>query len=237
MTKDDVVWHVKTLIVLFLIILGISIPKIEAVQEPSNFESLSIQYGGTGFIVSENYILTAGHVIDDCEKVTVRKGYKQINSNIMAISSLTDLGLLKTKRSFEDVAKFRRQHISAGNTVLKYGYSIWEPAVGPWTKGSITSQWGVNSGGRRDLNLLQYDALTHRGNSGGPVLDQSGHVVGIVVSGSGSTLSNAVDTYAAGLFLSTNFVKYEEEHSTQDLDLHDVVRQAKDFTVRVECWQ
>ncbi len=236
MTKDDVVWHVKTLIVLFLIILGISIPKIEAVQEPSNFESLSIQYGGTGFIVSENYILTAGHVIDDCEKVTVRKGYKQIDSKIMAISSLTDLGLLKTKRSFEDVAKFRRQHISVGKTILKYGYSSEVPAGG-WTKGSITSQWGVNSGGRRDLNLLQYDALTHRGNSGGPVLDQSGHVVGIVVSGAGPTLSNAVDTYAAGLFLSTNFVKYEEGHSTQDLDLHDVARQAKDFTVRVECWQ
>ena len=109
--------------------------------------------------------------------------------------------------------------------------------AGGWTKGSITSQWGVNSGGRRDLNLLQYDAITHRGNSGGPVLDQSGHVVGIVVSGAGPTLSNAVDTYAAGLFLSTNFVKYEEGHSTQDLDLHDVARQAKDFTVRVECWQ
>ena len=235
MTKDDAVWHVKTLIVLFLIILGISIPKIEAVQEPSNFESLSIQYGGTGFIVSENYILTAGHVIDDCKKVTVRKGYKQIDSKIMAISSLTDLGLLKTKRSFEDVAKFRRQHISAGKTILKYGYSTEVPAGG-WTKGSITSQWGVNSGGRRDLNLLQYDALTHRGNSGGPVLDQSGHVVGIVVSGA-RTRFNAVTSDAAEFFLDTNFVMYEEGDSTQDLSLQAVARQAKDFTVLVECWQ
>ena len=68
-------------------------------------------------------------------------------------------------------------------------------------------------------------------------ISQSGHVVGIVVSGAGPTLSNAVDTFAAELFLSTNFVKYQEGHSTQDLDLHDVARQAKDFTVRVECWQ
>ena len=236
MTKDDVVWHVKTLIVLFLIILGISIPKIEAVQEPSNFESLSIQYGGTGFIVSENYILTAGHVIDDCEKVTVRKGYKQIDSKIMAISSLTDLGLLKTKIYFEDVAKFRRQHISVGNTVLKYGYSIWEPAVGPWTKGSITSQWGVNSGGRTDMNLLEYDAPTYGGDSGGPLLDQSGHVVGIVVSGA-RTRFNAVTSDAAEFFLDTNFVMYEEGDSTQDLSLQAVARQAKDFTVEVECWR
>ena len=204
--------------------------------EPVRSESLSLRGKGTGFIVSQNYILTARHVIDDCKKVTVTKDSQQIESRALAVSSMADLGLLKTERYFEDIAKFRRQHISAGKTILKYGYSNEEPSGG-WTKGSITSQWGVNSGGRRDLNLLQYDAITHRGNSGGPVLDQSGHVVGIVVSGASPTLSNAVDTYAVGLFLSTNFVKYEEEHSTQDLDLHDVTRQAKDFTVRVECWQ
>ena len=235
MTKDDVVWHVKTLIVLFLIILGISIPKIEAVQERSNFESLSIQYGGTGFIVSENYILTAGHVIDPCKKVTVTKGSQQIDSRTVAVSSMADLGLLITNRRFEDVAKFRRQHISAGNAVLKYGYSLWEPA-GAWTKGSITSQWGVNSGGRRDMNLLEYDAPTYGGDSGGPLLDQSGHVVGIVVSGA-RTRFNAVTSDAAEFFLDTNFVMYEEGDSTQDLSLQAVARQAKDFTVEVECWQ
>ena len=94
----------------------------------------------------------------------------------------------------------------------------------------------MNSGGRRDLNLLQYDALTHRGNSGGPVLDQSGHVVGIVVSGA-RTRFNAVTSDAAEYFLDTNFVMYEEGDSTQDLSLQAVARQAKDFTVEVECWQ
>ena len=68
-------------------------------------------------------------------------------------------------------------------------------------------------------------------------MDQSGHVVGIVVSSSGPTLSYAVDADAAEFFLSTNFVMYEEGDSTQDLNLQAVARQAKDFTVEVECWQ
>ena len=204
--------------------------------EPVRSESLSLRGKGTGFIVSQNYILTAGHVIDPCKKVTVTKDSQQIESRALAVSKMTDLGLLTTKRYFRDVAKFRRQHISTGKTILKYGYSAEEP-TGGWTKGSITSQWGINYGRRSDINLLQYDAPTFGGNSGGPILDQSGHVVGIVVSSSGPTLSNAVNSDVAEFFLSTNFVMYEEGDSTQDLNLHDVARQAKDFTVLVECWQ
>ena len=205
--------------------------------EPVRSESLSLRGSGTGFIVSQNYILTAGHVIDDCKKVTVTKDAQEIDSRIVAVSKMTDLGLLITNRRFEDVAKFRRQHIGAGKTILKYGYSLEEP-TGGWTKGSITSQWGINyGGGFWDFNLLQYDALTHRGNSGGPVLDQSGHVVGIVVSSARPTLSDAVNSDAAELFLFTNFVMYEEGDSTQDLNLHYVARQARDFTVRVKCWR
>ena len=88
-----------------------------------------------------------------------------------------------------------------------------------------------------DMNLLEYDAPTYGGDSGGPLLDQSGHVVGIVVSSAGLTLSDAVNSDAAAFFLATNFVMYEEGDSTQDLNLQAVARQAKDFTVLVECWQ
>ena len=211
-------------------------PRFLTDLEPVRSESLSFRGSGTGFIVSQNYILTAGHVIDDCKKVTVTKDAQEIDSRTVAVSKMTDLGLLITNRRFEDVAKFRRQHIGAGKTILKYGYSLEEP-TGGWTKGSITSQWEVSYGGRWDINLLQYDALTHRGNSGGPILDQSGHVVGIVVSSARPTLSDAVNSDAAELFLSTNFVMYEVRDSTQDLNLHDVARQARDFTVRVKCWR
>ena len=133
--------------------------KIESTFERTNFESLSIQSGGTGFIVSANHVLTAHHVIDDCKRVTVTKDSQQIDSRTLAVSRMADLGLLITNRRFEDVAKFRRQHISVGKIILKYGYSAEEPAGG-WTKGSITSQWGVNSGGRLDMNVHQYDAPT-----------------------------------------------------------------------------
>ena len=85
--------------------------------------------------------------------------------------------------------------------------------------------------------------------SGGPVLDRSGHVVGVVVARldalklaerTGRLPQNvnfAISEGTARAFLDANNVPYEVEPSDKPLPSADIAAKARDFTVRVECWK
>ena len=99
-----------------------------------------------------------------------------------------------------------------------------------------------------DSSVFQYDAATQPGNSGGPVLDLSGNVVGIVNSGlskkyadaTGHIAQNvnfAVKSYVAEGFLSANGVDFERAESKEEMRTADIAEKAERFTVLVGCWQ
>ena len=91
-------------------------------------------------------------------------------------------------------------------------------------------------------------APTQPGNSGGPVLDESAHVVGVVSSGlskkyseqSGHIAQNvnfAIKSYLVEGFLSSNGVKFKKAPSTEKLELPDIAERAEKFTALVGCWK
>lgn len=143
-------------------------------QQPRTRQSF-----GSGFIISsDGYVLTNNHVIDQADKVTVRlSDRREVEAKVIGTDPRTDLALLK---------------VNEGGSFPFVQLATAKPRIGDWVLavgnpfglgGTVTA--GIVSARNRDINagpyddFLQIDAAINRGNSGGPVFDESGKVIGI----------------------------------------------------------
>ncbi len=135
---------------------------------------------GSGFIVTpDGYIVTNHHVIDGAEQVNVvLNDGRRLTAELRGVDPKTDLALLKVET--DDVLPYvtfgDSDTARAGDWVLAIGNPF---GLG----GSVTS--GIISARGRDIqsgpydDYLQIDAPINRGNSGGPLFDLTGQVIGV----------------------------------------------------------
>jgi serine protease Do len=141
--------------------------------------------GGTGFIISEDgYVVTNYHVVENADKIEVVLTNKEtVKAKLVGKDPATDLALLKI-----DV-KQRLQPLELGDSD-KLRVGEWVMAIGDPIMFDKTVTVGVVSGKNRSNitadpatrsfeNFIQTDAAINFGNSGGPLLDVGGRVIGI----------------------------------------------------------
>ena len=148
---------------------------------------------GTAVVVNKDYALTAAHVLEDCDAASIRYKHKEIQADIVALDSTNDLGLLLLEEPFEQTAKFRGgKPVRKGDTVVNYGY----PLFGQLSDAAKISKGVINAlaGWSNDSRHIQYDAPTQPGNSGGPVLNWKGAVIGIIAARSSMLQNIAIMT-------------------------------------------
>jgi S1-C subfamily serine protease len=201
---------------------------------------------GTGFVIDKNYVVTAEHVVNECNEVKIKYHHETIGATVVGSDPNNDLGLLKIDQSIHSVAKLARGGLTQGQRVANYGY----PLFGQVSTSATSSEGHINnlSGINNDSRFFQFDATTQPGNSGGPVLDASANVVGVAVhilskkyaDKSGHIAQNvnfAVKSYLVEGFLSANDVSFQKAESNERLELADIAKKAKTFTVLVGCWE
>lgn len=158
----------------------------ERTQEPAPEKprESGIKSTGTGFFVSDSgHILTNHHVVDGCRRLDVRTlGNPIAQAQLVDISKDDDLALLKT-RDFDPphIARFRtHSDAKLGEDVFVFGFPLagYLTTSGNLTKGIISGLEGL----RNNSGHYQITAPVQPGNSGGPVVDNDGNVVGVVVS-------------------------------------------------------
>jgi S1-C subfamily serine protease len=142
---------------------------------PGEKPALKVIATGSGFMVSnDGFLLTNYHVVDGCEAMEVHDWGP---ATVREIDPTTDLALLKVQGS-TTAAKFRRTSPGLGEAVFAVGFpyaNILRGGVN-FTSGTVSSL----SGPQNDIHFLQFTAPTQPGNSGGPLVDGNGLVVGVV---------------------------------------------------------
>ena len=202
---------------------------------------------GTGFFVThDGLILTNAHVVSNCTEIRVAVGQSTfLPASLVARDIANDLALLKTSSTPARVAALRA-NVRLGESVEAFGYprSNLLATSGTFTLGNVTALAGLGD----DSRYLQVSAPVQPGNSGGPLLDQSGNLVGIVsaklnalnvmMATKGDIPQNvnfAIKSSVAANFLQNNNVKYEAGEATQTTSPADLADQAKAMSVYVEC--
>jgi len=201
---------------------------------------------GSGFIVSpDGHVLTNEHVVRSCREVRTA-GTRDVK--LVAREKRIDLALLKANIGGRKAATFRGgRGIRTGDDVFVVGYPLHGllAAEVNVTRGIVSALAGPGE----DRRIVQITAPVQPGNSGGPVLDASGNVVGVVVGkinalkiakATGSIPENinfAIGEGAARAFLDAHDVAYETVSSGTPINGADIAARAKAFTVLIECWK
>ena len=150
-------------------------------------EERSVPRGvGSGFIISKDgYIMTNNHVVDGASKITVTMNDgREYQAKVIGTDKRTDIALIKIQADDLPVLKI------GDSTALKKGQ--WVLAIGSPFGLDSTVTSGIVSAINRDtgeyLPFIQTDVAVNPGNSGGPLINLSGEVVGInsqIISQSG----------------------------------------------------
>jgi serine protease Do len=142
------------------------------------------QSGGTGFLIdASGFVLTNNHVIDGAEKVEVAVGETDVyKAKVVGRDPATDLALLKIDGSkpFPTIPLGNSDGIRVGEWVMAIGDPLqFDKTV---TVGVVSGKGrapGLSNVTRSFENLIQTDAAINFGNSGGPLVNVAGEVIGI----------------------------------------------------------
>ena len=159
---------------------------------------------GSGFIIDETgYIITNNHVIDNAEKIMViLYDDTSFEAKVVGKDPKTDVALLKIdpKKTKLTAVKFGDSNdLRVGDWVMAIGNPF---GFGGTVTAGIVSARGRNLSGSYD-DYIQTDASINRGNSGGPLFDMKGNVVGINTA----IFSQSGGSVGIGFAVSSNLAK------------------------------
>ena len=219
---------------------------------PAHAQQKRIFYAtGTGFFLSAyGDFITNAHVVKDCRKGTISvQGAADSPAELVAINHEHDLALLRARKGTPDSARLAAldSSIHKGDDVMVIGYPKDRDNLRNY-KVVFSEIVGVK-GPQGEEEWLQFKDAAQKGNSGGPLLDEAGNVIGVVTGKTQlyqinprtrtRTLVSASDVAVAlpflKRFLRANRVRYNKGDSRARRSPKYVEQRAANFIAQVTC--
>ena len=204
---------------------------------------------GTGFYISPDTLITNFHVINGCAEIRIRKSGAQLGSaRVVAASQSDDLAALRTNVASKASLKLRvGAPIRPAEAVMVFGYPLAGAlsSTGNTTLGNVTALTGL----RDDSRYIQISASVQPGNSGGPAVDESGRLMGVVVSklnavaiarSTGDIPQNvnfAIKVSTLANFLEAHNIAYEADSAIHELSNTQRAERTEAASTQLECWK
>jgi uncharacterized protein len=206
---------------------------------------------GTGFFISKSGdVLTNNHVIAECREIRIPAENKTAKLVVADISN--DLAIIRVDTpNGESAVLTGSDDLRQGEQVLVFGYPLdgYLPSSGNISIGIVSALAGPGN----NATLIQISAPVQPGNSGGPVLNMRGGLVGVVVGKADAiriakitgdipqNISFAISARTVKPFLEANQIGYEKQSIWQQYllskDTAELAERARKISVKLECWR
>lgn len=214
-------------------------------------------WNGSGFFVNaDGHIITNNHVIEDtsvknvsgkCDEVNAFLDDVKFTARIISQDRLNDLALLKIneKTRIRNFANFRNKSVVLGEKVVAMGYPYGKTVSSEikLTSGSVSSLSGIGD----EFTRMQIDAALQPGNSGGPLFDKAGNVIGVAVAKASlwvfyqafgtlpENVNFGIKPSVVKTFLDSNNIRYSTKNSRRDIGTEKIAEKGTASTVYIEC--
>ena len=204
------------------------------------------QWTGTGYAIGNGYLVTNNHVADEAKTISIKGVKGDMNTGytaeVVATDKVNDIAILRiTDPNFKGFGTIpyavQQRMADVGEDVFVLGYPLTQ-ALGneiKLTNGIISSRTGFQG----DISTYQISAPVQPGNSGGPMFDSKGNVIGIVVAGvpGAENVGYAIKTsYLKILIESAGLnMAFPANNTIATLSLAEKVKRVKNFVFYIEC--
>ena len=217
-------------------------PQVAATPAPAQ-KPRGANFGSGFFVRSEGSGITNAHVVNGCTTATI-EGYGR--ARITARDKTNALALVQlTEPKRTEAVQFARRSLKLGEFVYALGFPL--PGIIDnglnFTGGQVSSLSGLGG----DTRHFQLSAPIQPGNSGGPVVNTSGQLVGVTrarlddvatLEASGSLPQNvnyAIRSDIAASFLRANGIDPSESESAAKLEPTDIATAGRGYTFQIRC--
>ncbi len=193
---------------------------------------------GSGFFVSnQGQMITNYHVIEGCSSVAVTFEGTEYTSSVVAVDKVNDLAIIESNIKNQVAYPVSKEGPQLLEDVIVAGFPLGKKVSASIkaTSGSVTAMSGIGD----NYSEFQVDAALNSGNSGGPIINEKGNVIGVAVS---KIQEQGVESFNFGIkssvlktFASSNGLKFINPN-TKPMKRKDLGALITKATVYLDCY-